>query len=264
MIASIVSGQLISRTGRYRIFPIIGTAVMSLGFFLFTFIKFDTPIWYVMIGMFFVGLGLGQLMQTLTIASQNAVGPRDIGVATSSSTFFRQIGGTLGVAVLFSVLFTRIPTTIADAFSNTKLSAAVKAALSDPAVIADKDNAQIVKLLTSSDSSAVGSALDGDTSFLTTSDPRLADPFLVGFSNATVTVFWVALAVVLVAFVLSFFLRATPLREKSALQEVAEADAAIVAQDAANLAGTSIAPALATDDDSGTGTGTGTLGRPTK
>ena len=64
--------------------------------------------------MLLIGLGLGQLMQTLTIASQNSVGLRDMGVATSASTFFRQIGGTLGTAVLLSLLFTVFPTNIDD------------------------------------------------------------------------------------------------------------------------------------------------------
>jgi EmrB/QacA subfamily drug resistance transporter len=246
MIASIVSGQLIGRTGRYRIFPILGTGFMALGFFLFTFLEATTPVWFLMVGMFFVGLGLGQLMQTLTIASQNSVGPRDIGVATSASTFFRQIGGTLGVAVLFSVLFARVPDTIRAAFESSSVQRGIAAASADPAVLADPGNAGILMLFADAGGSSVGSALDGDTSFLTTADPRLARPFLEGFANASVTVFWVSLAVVLVAFVLSFFLKATPLRQKSALQEVADDDAAILAQQSANTMGAPLQPDVAT------------------
>ncbi|MDP9028200.1 MAG: MFS transporter, partial [Actinomycetota bacterium] len=130
MISSIVSGQIISRTGRYKIFPIMGTAFMSLGFLIFTTIKADTNYWILATAMLLVGLGLGQLMQTLTIASQNAVGPRDIGVATSSSTFFRQVGGTLGVAVIFSVVFGVVGGAIQTAFGKTAtLKAALDAAL---------------------------------------------------------------------------------------------------------------------------------------
>lgn len=92
MIASIGSGQLIARTGRYRIFPILGTAFLSIGFFWLTRLQYDTSYWFMAGGMLLIGLGLGQLMQTLTIASQNSVGLRDMGVATSASTFFRQIG----------------------------------------------------------------------------------------------------------------------------------------------------------------------------
>ncbi len=238
MISSIVSGQLISRTGRYRIFPIVGTGLMALGFLVFTRLTADTPIWVAMVGMLLVGLGLGQLMQTLTIASQNSVGPRDIGVATSSSTFFRQIGGTLGVAVIFSVVFSKVPELIASAFADTTIAANLQSALADPAVLADPNNAAILTILQSQSSggSLVGSALDGDTSFLNTADPRLAAPFLNGFSDSMVTGFWVSFVVISIAFVLSFFLRATPLREKSALQEVAEADAAILARSSARVA----------------------------
>ncbi|KQR46092.1 hypothetical protein ASF82_00600 [Frigoribacterium sp. Leaf164] len=252
MISSIVSGQLIARTGRYKIFPITGTAFMALGFFWFTTLSYDKPYWFMMFGMLLVGLGLGQLMQTLTIASQNSVGPRDIGVATSASTFFRQIGGTLGTAVLFSVLFSRIPQTIAGAFADRDLQADAQAALADPAVASDPANASILELYQSAqggDTSQVGGALNGDTSFLNTADRRLAAPFLDGFANATVTVFWVALTVVLVAFVLSFFLKATPLRQKSAIDEAHDdaqaalaADAAVQAQEAAAATGALVSP----------------------
>ncbi|MFC6356512.1 MDR family MFS transporter [Luethyella okanaganae] len=255
MISSIVSGQLIARTGRYKIFPTIGTAFMAAGFFWFTFATADRPAWFMMVGMLLVGLGLGQLMQTLTIASQNAVAARDMGVATSSSTFFRQIGGTLGTAVLFSVLFTRIPETLAAAFGDSHLLKSLQTAAADPAVQADPANKQILGLLSegAKDPSAIGGALDGDTSFLTNSDPRLAEPFLVGFNNAALSVFWVSLAVVLVAFVLSFFLKAPALRTTSGLQEAAndaraaeDIETSLLAQNAADLTGALIEPGAAT------------------
>ena len=255
MISSIVSGQLIARTGRYKVFPTIGTAFMSAGFLLFTFATADKPVGFMMAGMLLIGLGLGQLMQTLTIASQNSVGPRDIGVATSASTFFRQIGGTLGTAVLFSVLFTRIPDTIGAAFDNPTIVSGVRDAATDPAVQADPANTGILALLANPGS--VGGALDGDTSFLNTADPRLAEPFLVGFNDASVTVFWVSLAVVLVAFVLSFFLTAPPLRNTSALQEAADENAAELtaqaeltrdAQRAADRMGALVEPGIDVDE----------------
>ncbi|TFC29703.1 DHA2 family efflux MFS transporter permease subunit [Cryobacterium sp. TMT2-18-3] len=255
MISSIVSGQLIARTGRYKMFPTIGTAFMSAGFLLFTFATADKPVGFMMAGMLLIGLGLGQLMQTLTIASQNSVGPRDIGVATSASTFFRQIGGTLGTAVLFSVLFTRIPDTIGAAFDNPTIISGVRDAATDPAVQADPANTGILALLANPGS--VGGALDGDTSFLNTADPRLAEPFLVGFNDASVTVFWVSLAVVLVAFVLSFFLTAPPLRNTSALQEAADENAAELAaraeltrdaQRAADRMGALVEPGIDVDE----------------
>jgi hypothetical protein len=246
IIASIASGQIIARTGRYSIFPKIGTALMAIGFFWFTFATADKPVWFMMIGMLFVGLGLGQLMQTLTIAAQNSVGPRDIGVATSSSTFFRQIGGTLGVAILFSVLYTRIPTTIAAAFGDKGNQADIAAAVQDPAVVADPANKGILTLLQNAqggDTSSVSDSLNGDSSFLNGADPRLAAPFLEGFNNAALAIFWVALGVVLVAFILSWFLKAAPLRAKSALQEASDDDAAAAAVLEAEAGGALVAPA---------------------
>lgn len=257
MISSIASGQIIARTGKYKAFPIVGTFLLLSGFFYFSFATADKPVWWMMGGMLLVGLGLGQLMQTLTIASQNAVEARDIGVATSSSTFFRQIGGTLGTAVIFSVLYTRIPTTIAAAFADPTLSERVRAAAQDPAVLSDPANEGILKVLqrAQEDSGSAGSALDGDTSFLVGANHDLAAPFLTGFADATVTVFWVSFAVVAVAFVLSWFLKAPPLRAKSALQERTDAQAAEDAEDelslapqrAAELAGSQLSPDTASN-----------------
>jgi hypothetical protein len=219
---------------------------MAAGFFMFTFISASTSIWFIMFGMLLVGLGLGQLMQTLTIASQNAVGPRDIGVATSSATFFRQIGGTLGVAIVFSVLFNRLPATIAAAFAEPTLKANLGAALADPKVLTNPANTTILNILKKP--SLLGDALNGNTAFLSTSDHRLVAPFLHGFADATVTGFWVSLIVILIAFVLSFFLKATPLRQKSAIQEVADADAAILATQAAEMVGAPLEPAISARD----------------
>ncbi len=242
MVASIVSGQIIARTGRYRIFPILGTALLAGAYFFLTFSTYDKPVWFTMIGMALAGLGLGQLMQTLTIASQNSVHVRDMGVATSAATFFRQIGGTLGTAVVFSVLFGRLPTTLAAAFGSSTHADSLAAALQDPEVLADPANAAILQLLQGGASSA-GGALNGDTSFLIGADPRLTAPFLDGFAQATTAVYWIGLAVILVAFVLSFFLKATPLREKSALQEAADERAAAAgAAGSVPVAGTPSSP----------------------
>ncbi len=82
----------------------------------------DTSLLWVMVGMLFLGLGLGQCMQPLTIIVQNAVPPREIGVATSSATFFRQLGGTLGVAVFLSLLFSTLGDNIKTAFTAAAAS----------------------------------------------------------------------------------------------------------------------------------------------
>ena len=244
MIASIVSGQVMSRTGSYKWFPRVGTAFMIMGFLLFTRLTWDSPLWFVMIGMFFMGAGLGQLMQTLTVASQNSVGPRDIGVATSSSTFFRTMGGTAGTAILFSVLFNTIPEALKKAFETPSITAGVAKALADPAITSNPANAAILAVY--KDPSQVGSSLDGDTSFLVGANEALAKPFLVGFADATVSVYWIGLVVVCIAFILSWFLKATPLRQKSAMQEAADADAELLAERSAEMMGSMVEPGTAT------------------
>ncbi|MEV7694611.1 MDR family MFS transporter [Microbacterium sp. NPDC089189] len=281
MIASIASGQIIARTGRYRMFPILGTAFLSGGYLWLTFAQAGGSYWFLACAMLLLGLGLGQLMQTLTIASQNSVGLRDMGVATSASTFFRQIGGTLGTAVLLSLLFTLVPSNIQSSFRDeATLTSALDAAL-DPAVAGAPANAgimttiydPIVANLTDAAAAAsvdlsndaqraafvasvvpqVEEAMTGDgdgsldgsvmdnTSFLTGADARLAKPILVGFNDSAVAVYRVALGVVLLAFVLSLFFRTPPLRDKSALQEAAD-DAAVLAAEAAATTGALVGP----------------------
>ena len=233
MTASIVSGQVTSRTGKYKLFLISGTAFLTAGYaYMFTY-TYDQPMWQVSIGMIVIGMGLGQLMQTLTLVAQNAVPASDIGVATSSATFFRQMGGTLGVAIFISILFNSLPDKISDAFkANDKEFFAAK-----DRVIADVMSGKIgaddpnVKFLESmkdaAGTDALGDKLNTDSSFLTGLDPALAKPFLVGFSNAALEVFYAASGVVAVAFILSFFVKAIPLRTKSAAEEKADEQAAL-------------------------------------
>jgi EmrB/QacA subfamily drug resistance transporter len=311
MIASITSGQIVARVGRYRIFPVIGTALVSSGYVVLTFMSIDKPLWFLMIGMFLIGLGLGSVMQSLTLASQGSVEARDMGVATSSATFFRQIGGTLGTAVLLSILFSVMPSNILHATANQKdlgaaLDAAtnptvatapanrgvmdeiwtpivtpieqnVQASLDDvtaqvqqstasaPAAVqaqalaaaADQAHASVQdgKLVVDwsdaaqrsywvgeltpavakqvSDGSGSGSSTmsTNDTSFLTGADSRLTRPFMAGFNASSVTIYWVGLGVILLAFVLTWFFRVPPLRQRSALQERADAAGAQRADD---------------------------------
>lgn len=97
-VTSIVSGRIISEIGRYRVFPIAGTALMAVGLWLMSFLGSDTPLWFALVAMAVLGLGLGLVMQVLVLAVQNAVEYRNLGVATSGATLFRSIGGALGVA----------------------------------------------------------------------------------------------------------------------------------------------------------------------
>lgn len=106
--ASITSGRLISKTGHYRKFPIIGTLLLILGLWLFSHIGLETSHVYLSIWMFIVGAGLGMFMQVATLAVQNSVPHSDLGSATSTVTFFRSIGGSLGGAVFGSILVARL------------------------------------------------------------------------------------------------------------------------------------------------------------
>ena len=108
LVTSIGAGQLISRTGRYKLYPVVGTAVMALGLFLLSRITPETTTTAVALHMLVVGLGLGLVMQVLVIAVQNSVEYRDLGVATSGATLFRSIGGSLGTAVLGAVFAARL------------------------------------------------------------------------------------------------------------------------------------------------------------
>ncbi|WP_235038050.1 MDR family MFS transporter [Microbacterium sp. 18062] len=174
MIASIASGQVIARTGRYRMFPILGTLCLSAGYLALTFLRADGSYAYLAGAMLLLGLGLGQLMQTLTIASQNSVGLRDMGVATSASTFFRQIGGTLGTAVLLSLLFTLVPAGIQTAFADeTTLSDALDAAL-DPAVATAPENAAIMSEIYTPIVSSLSDAASASSVDLSDDDQRSA------------------------------------------------------------------------------------------
>jgi EmrB/QacA subfamily drug resistance transporter len=113
LITSILSGQIISRTGRYKIFPLLGTACTSAGLFLLSRMNTETGTATATLIMLLLGLGLGMVMQVLVIAAQNSVGYKDLGVATSGATLFRLIGGSLGAAVLGAIFAARLETNLA-------------------------------------------------------------------------------------------------------------------------------------------------------
>lgn len=215
LVASMGSGILISKTGRYKRFPIAGLLLVSVSMFLFAQVGVDTPLVTTMLIMGLAGLGLGLCMQTLILAIQNDVPAKDMGVATSSATFFRSIGGTVGTAVFLSILFGLVGGKIADAFAAVRTDRAFLAAVAqDP---------EFAKMLQ-------GGGLDlNNTEFLNGLDPTLARPILTGFAESIDTVFMVGGFVTLVAFVLMWFLKETPLSDKSGIQRVADDEAAAAA-----------------------------------
>jgi hypothetical protein len=247
MSGSIISGQLISKTGRYRQFPIIGCGLLIAALFGFHYVGADTPLWQTMTMMLFFGLGLGFNMQPLTLAVQNAVPPRDIGVATSSATFTRQIGGTMGVAVFLSILFTAVPDRIATAFAKVAPTPEFQAALKNPQSPTGDPTANTEFIQSFRQAQAGGGSGGGvnplsDSSFIQQLDPRLAKPFLIGFSEAMDLVFLIGSAVMVIAFVVVWFLPHVELRSSSAYESRGEQDAADALR--ASSAEVSIAPTV--------------------
>ncbi|WP_433277353.1 MFS transporter [Pseudonocardia xinjiangensis] len=227
MISSIVSGQITSRTGRYKIFPIIGVALMVGAMLLMHFrVNVDIPLWELDLYMLMFGLGLGLSMQTLVLAVQNAVPARDMGVATASTTFFRQLGGTIGVAIFLSIVFSTVTGNISDEFRKASTTPQFQAALADPAVRANPVNQPVIAALSGGGDGGASSVLN-DSSFLQQIDARLARPFLAGFSDSMTATFLIVAFVLMVAFVLVLFIKELPLRTMSGAQARAMEDAGL-------------------------------------
>jgi len=129
---SILSGALITKTGRYRIFPILGGILLIIGLCLLAQLEVDTSYWQIAISSFVFGAGLGFSMQTITVAVQNAVQFRDMGAATSSITFMRSLGGAIGTAFLGAVLGVRLAYHLGDEIDSTAPTNDVEAIQSLP------------------------------------------------------------------------------------------------------------------------------------
>jgi EmrB/QacA subfamily drug resistance transporter len=113
IVTSVLSGRAMSRIGRYKWFPVAGSVVLLVGMLLFTRLQVDTSLWIAFGYMVVIGVGLGLCMQSLILAVQNAVDPRDLGAGTSAVTFFRSLGGSFGVAILGAVLTSRLTSELA-------------------------------------------------------------------------------------------------------------------------------------------------------
>ena len=217
--ASIVSGQITSRTGRYKIFPIIGSVFVIGASLLFTRITADSPLWQPMLYMFLLGIGVGSCMQTLTLAAQNAVSPRDMGVSTASATFFRQMGGTIGVAAFLSVLFSTVGGKIADALKAAAGQANFQQALGQAsAQVANHTASPATQTVVAALHGGGGSGAVQDSSFIHQINSVLAHPFEVGFANSISTVYWVIAAAGVLALLVTLFVKEIPLRTQSGVQ----------------------------------------------
>jgi EmrB/QacA subfamily drug resistance transporter len=220
MLASLVAGRLIARTGRYKIFPVVGSVLMLIGAVLLISLGADTPLWRTDIFVAIFGIGLGLNMQSLVLAMQNAVPAQDMGIASASSTFFRSIGGTLGTAIFLSILFSQ---------ASSKISQAYAKAATDPSFLsaAKAHPGQLASLR-----QHLGGGLD-DTSFLNGLAKPLVHPFYAGFSSAGDVVFAVTAVLLIAAVVLSACLKEVPLRLVSGNQARAAAEAAARAAEGA-------------------------------
>ena len=232
MSASVLSGQLMSRTGRVRIFPLIGITLMTLTLLAFSQVGADTPLWQFMTAMFFFGFGLGNTMQPLTLAVQASVDPREMGMATSAATFFRQIGGTAGVAVFLSVLFGSLGDNIANAFKNAAGTTEFKAAIANALASGDATNRDFAQALVKGDTSALAS-VTSDSSLISRLDPVLAHPFKVGFSQSMDQVFLLGALVCAVGLVILLFMPNVKLSNQSAAARIAAEKAAAEAAEVA-------------------------------
>ena len=190
LITSIGSGQLISRTGRYRPFPIAGTFLMVIGLLLLSQMDASTTRLVSSAYMFVLGLGLGMVMQVLVLVVQNAVDYQDLGVATSGATLFRSIGGSVGVAILGSVFSSALHASLV-----TNLTASPQTARLPLAEIHRLEGAI------------------GNPASLQRLPPAIHDAYIQAFTHAIERVFIVAAAVAAVAFMLSWLIEQRPLRE---------------------------------------------------
>ena len=219
MSGSIASGQIISRTGKYKVFPLIGASALIVAMGLLSTVKPDTSLVTTGVLSAFFGFGLGNLLQPTVLAVQNAVSPRDIGVATSSATFFRQMGGTLGTAVFLSVLFNQWASRSGAEFKAAAMdpNSAFALATRDPQVLAQPQNKAYLAALQQMQAS--GGAKTGafnDTSFLHGVAKGLTQPLFNAFTYGMSHIFLMASGATVVALVLLFFLPNIPLRGRGA------------------------------------------------
>jgi MFS family permease len=105
---SIIVGRIISKTGKYKIFPLIGMGLVTIAIGLMGMLRPDTPSWQISVYLFLLGMGMGQVMQVIVLAVQNAISPREMGAGTAAIGFFRSLGGAIGSAAFGALLSSRL------------------------------------------------------------------------------------------------------------------------------------------------------------
>ncbi|MFH9227543.1 DHA2 family efflux MFS transporter permease subunit [Streptomyces lydicus] len=193
LLASTGSGQIVSRTGHYKVFPIAGTAVVTVGLLLLHRLDPASGVAEMSASFFVFGFGLGLVMQVLVLIAQNAVPYQDLGVATSGATFFRSIGASFGVSIFGTIFTSKLGPRIADALAGRQLPPGI-----DPSRIAQ--DPRTVTRLPAGEATGV----------------------LNAYATSITDVFLYAVPVVLVAFALAWFLREEPLRSSVTAPDTTE------------------------------------------
>lgn len=188
---SIISGKQITVTGKYKRFPIVGLILMAIGIGLMSTLGVHTPYWKLAIYACLIGMGLGLSMQTIVIALQNAVEFKDMGVSTSANTFFRSVGGTIGVAMFGTIYANKLAAELPKAIAHV--------ATTDPASMVGATPEKFAQLR-------------NNTSVLKSFAPHLQESIMGAFVKGFHSVFISALPVVLLGLVFALLLRETPLK----------------------------------------------------
>ncbi|MFB6954791.1 DHA2 family efflux MFS transporter permease subunit [Streptomyces niveus] len=193
LLTSTVSGQIVSRTGRWKVFPIAGTGIIAIGLLLLHQLEVDSSTWEMSVYFFIFGAGLGLVMQVLVLVAQNSVRYEDLGVATSGATFFRSIGASFGVAIFGTIFTNLLRNKLTDSLAGKPLPPGVS-----PGELA-------------SDPRSVGSL-----------PAAVRSGVLHSYATSITDVFLFAVPVVLVAFVVSWFLKEDKLRASVTAPEATE------------------------------------------
>ncbi|MGI3202034.1 MFS transporter [Streptomyces sp. GLT-R25] len=250
-ISSTVSGQIITKTGKWKVWLVSGGVLITAGLGLLGTIRYDTDYWRVAVFMALLGLGIGMMMQNLVLSTQNQVAPEDLGSASSTVTFFRSLGGAIGVSALGAVMANRITDYVKDGLTGL-----------DP-----KDAA-----------AAAGSSTGGSIPDMDALPAPLRTVMESAYGHGIADVFLIAGALALLAFLVTLFIKEVPLRTSGALAQAAEAqpdvtavaeatpasavataDTTAVASEAVSTEADERVPSWAVSDtgtDNGSGTGT--------
>ncbi|MFI5978675.1 MFS transporter [Streptomyces sp. NPDC051452] len=216
-VSSTVSGQFITRTGRWKAWLVSGGVLVTAGLLLLGGIRYDTDYWKMAIYMALLGLGIGMMMQNLVLATQNQVAPSDLGSASSTVTFFRSLGGAVGVSALGAVMSHKITDYVKDGVSalSPKYQAALAGGSGSTDSIPDMNKlpAPIRTLLESA------------------------------YGHGIADVFFIAGCLAALAFLITLFIKEVPLRTKGALAQTAESEAPVTDPAAAPVVAEAQAPA---------------------